>query len=47
MGHIILYIGIGCVAVGVVLFIWFLALSKGTGKRLRKKLEEEYKAAVK
>lgn len=47
MGHIILYTGIGCVALGGVLFIWFLVLSKGTGTRLRKKLEEEYRAAVK
>lgn len=47
MGHVILYAGAACVAAGILLFIWFLILSKGTGKRLRKKLEDEYRAAEK
>ena len=46
MGHLILYSGIGCVVLGMILLIGFLVLSKGTGKRLRRKLEEEYRSAT-
>ena len=46
MGHLILYSGIGCILAGMVLLICFLVMSRGTGKRLSKKLEEEYKAAA-
>lgn len=46
MGHIVLYSGIFCIALGLILLISFLVLSKGTGKRLRKRLEEEYRSAA-
>ena len=46
MGHFILYSGIGCIVFGIALLGCFLVLSKGTGKRLRKKLEEEYRSAT-
>lgn len=46
MGHFILGSGILCIVLGLILLIGFLMLSKGTGKRLRKKLENEYRSVV-
>ncbi len=43
MGKIILMSGICCVALGILTFFIYLGISKGTVKRLKKELDEEYK----
>lgn len=46
MGYLFVYAGAGCIVAGILAGIWFLVLSQGTGKRLRKKLEEEYRTGT-
>ena len=42
--NVFLIAGIAGMAIGVILFIVYLVLDKGTGKRLRKQLQKEYQA---
>ena len=42
--NVFLIAGIAGMAIGVILFIVYLILDKGTGKRLRKQLQKEYQA---
>jgi len=43
VGKLIFFGGITCALVALVLFIVFLVLSRGTGKRLKRQLEQEYR----
>lgn len=42
--NVFLIAGIAGMTIGVILFIVYLVLDKGTGKRLRKQLQKEYQA---
>lgn len=42
--NLFLIVGVGSIVLAVVLFIIYLVLTKGTGRRLRKQLQKEYGA---
>ena len=42
--NLFLIVGIASMVVAVILFVLFLILDKGTGRRLRKQLPKEYEA---
>lgn len=42
--NVFLIAGIASMGIAVILFVIYLILEKGTGKRLRKQLQQEYEA---
>lgn len=42
MGSILLAAGAGCIVVSVVLFLLYLTMGKAVGRKLMKKLKDEY-----
>lgn len=42
MGMILLAAGVGCIVVSIVLFVLYLTMGKAVGRKLMKKLKDEY-----
>lgn len=42
MGVVLLVMGAGCIAVSVIVFLFYLTMGKAVGRKLMKKLKDEY-----
>lgn len=42
MGMILLAAGAGCIVLSIILFILYLTMGKAVGRKLMKKLKDEY-----